>query len=114
MANHELRPGNELDRVRCGIAAALALSAVSLAVMGCDGGSASGIANPDPTRCIVSGEKLPAKPDIVEVEGKKYALCCKMCEPQLRQDPERFRKNPGSGTMGGPAMPKEGGETLKK
>jgi hypothetical protein len=67
------------------------------------------IANPDPTRCIVSGEKLPPKPTIVEVQGKKYALCCGDCEPDLRKDLDHYLKNPGSGSMpkGSNPMPKK-------
>src|SRR6266540_5558077 len=71
-----------------------------LGAAGCDSGApVQAFANPDPTRCIVSGEKLPAKPSIVEVQGKKYALCCPECEPSLRKDPEHYQKNPGSGSM---------------
>ena len=81
------------------LVAAQAAFALSL-VAGCDSTPpAQAIANPDPKRCIVSGEELPAKPKIVEVEGKKYALCCEGCEPSLRKDPEHYQKNPGSGSM---------------
>jgi hypothetical protein len=76
------------------------LALTFFAAAGCDTTTpAQAIANPDPTRCIVSGEKLPAKPKIVEVQGKKYALCCPECEPALRKDPEYYQKNPGSGSM---------------
>src|SRR5688572_9967633 len=86
-------------------AAALPALAALFGVGGCDSSAPGGplpdgaLANPDPTRCIVTGEKLPAKPLTVEVQGKKYALCCKECEPSLRADPEHYHKNPGSGSM---------------
>ncbi len=82
--------------------ALLSVLSLVLAGAGCESRSAQAtIANPDPTRCIVSGEKLPAKPVIVEVNGKKFALCCAGCEEQLRKDPEGFLAHPGTGSMGG-------------
>src|ERR1041385_7509827 len=61
--------------------------------------AAAAIANPDPTRCIVSGEKLPESPTFVTVNGKRFALCCKDCEPKLRKDPQHFLEHPGSEPM---------------
>ncbi len=41
------------------------------------------------TTCPVGGEKVSGK-DFVEVEGKRYGLCCPMCADKLKKHPEKY------------------------
>ena len=39
--------------------------------------------------CPVSGDKVSGK-HFVEYQGKKYGLCCPMCEKDFKKDPEKY------------------------
>ena len=47
------------------------------------------IADVGNTICPVSGDKVSGK-HFVEYKGKRYALCCPMCEKDFKKDPEKF------------------------
>ena len=39
--------------------------------------------------CPVSGDKVSGK-HFVEYQGKKYGLCCPMCEKDFKRDPKKY------------------------
>ena len=47
--------------------------------------------------CPVSGDKVSGK-DFVEVNGKKYGLCCPMCASKLQKNPEKYLAEVSEGT----------------
>ena len=42
------------------------------------------------TTCPVTGEALPAKPDYVDVEGKRIYVCCAGCNAKIKKDPKKY------------------------
>jgi len=49
----------------------------------------TGIVDAGNTVCPVSGDKVSGK-HFVEYKGKRYALCCPLCEKDFKKDPEKF------------------------
>jgi len=49
----------------------------------------TGIVDVGNTVCPVSGDKVSGK-HFVEYKGKRYALCCPLCEKDFKKDPEKF------------------------
>jgi YHS domain-containing protein len=45
-------------------------------------------------QCPVMGTKIKKKDAVavLEYKGKKYYICCKMCVPQFKNDPEKYAK----------------------
>lgn len=39
--------------------------------------------------CPVSGDKVSGK-NFVEYDGKRYGLCCEMCDKKFKKDPAKF------------------------
>jgi len=69
----------------------LVVRAEEMAGMNHEGTETQEVAN---KMCPVSGEKIGEMGKAVDVEynGKKYHLCCSMCQKDFNKDPEKFSK----------------------
>ncbi len=54
------------------------------------------LANPVPGICPVTGEPVDNR-TFVEIDGKRYALCCASCAAKLKANPAKYLKKQGSG-----------------
>ena len=71
------------------ILAGASLSAISSGYSAPEAVNSSGAVDAGNKFCPVSGDKVSGK-HFVEYNGKRYGLCCPMCENKFKKNPEKY------------------------